>query len=150
MEPRRMLDEMKWMGTTTTTNRDCVDDGAIKRSTSVSSAAMARIREERNFFLLLRVFFFFFFFFSFFFFLSYYKGYSLHDCKLKNTQECTTQMLTSKPMYKENKCMWGCITWCKSETTIKPCVYACSQDLKFTIKQVLELLVPSSFRSFGT
>jgi hypothetical protein len=28
-------------------------------------------------------------------------------------------------MYKENKCMWGCITWCKSYTIIKPCVCMC-------------------------
>jgi hypothetical protein len=65
---------------------------------------------------------FFFLFFFFFFFQSCYKGNSLHDCKLKNTQECTAQMLTSKPMYKESKCMWGCITWCRSCTAIKPCV----------------------------
>ncbi len=67
----------------------------------------------------------FFFLFFFFFFQSCYKGNSLHDCKLKNTQECTAQMLTSKPMYKESKCMWGCITWCRSCTAIKPCVCVC-------------------------
>jgi hypothetical protein len=66
--------------------------------------------------------FFFLFFFFFFFFQSCYKGNSLHDRKLKNTQECTAQMLTSKPMYKESKCMWGCITWCRSCTAFKPCV----------------------------
>ncbi len=74
-------------------------------------------------------------------------------------------MLTSKPMYKESKCMWGCITWCRFYTTIKPCVcgvalpgvdfilqsnlvcvrvHACSQDLKLVVKQTLELLAPSS------
>jgi len=58
-------------------------------------------------------------------------------------------MLTSKPMYKKNKCMWGCITWCKSCIAIKHCVCvcACSQDLKLVVKQVLELLAPSSFRA---
>jgi hypothetical protein len=54
--------------------------------------------------------FFFIILFFFFFFQSYYTGYSLHDYKLKNTQECIAQMLTSKPMYKESKCIWGCIT----------------------------------------
>jgi hypothetical protein len=34
-------------------------------------------------------------------------------------------MLTSKPMYKENKCMWGYITWCRSYIAIKPCVCVC-------------------------
>ncbi len=34
----------------------------------------------------------------FFFFQRCQKGNSLHDCKLKNTHECTTQMLTSKPV----------------------------------------------------
>jgi len=73
---------------------------------------------------------FFFFYFMFLLLLlllfqSCCKGYSLHDCKLKNTQECTTQMLTSKPMYKENKYMWGCITWCRSCIRIKPCVCVC-------------------------
>jgi hypothetical protein len=106
-----------------------------------------RVEEIFFFFLLLHVFFILFFFF---FYQSYYKGYSLHDYKFKNTQECTAQMLTSKPMYKESKCMWGCITWCRSCTTIKPCVCVCSQDLKLAIKQVLELLVPSSLRSSET
>jgi hypothetical protein len=61
-------------------------------------------------------------------------------------------MLTSKPMYKESKCMWGCITWCRSCIAIKPCVCVCmcSQDLKLAVKQALELLAPSSFRSSGT
>ncbi len=98
------------------------------------------------FFLLLHVFF---FFFLFFFFQSCYMGYSLHDYKLKNTHECTAQMLTSKPVYRESKCMWGCITWCISCTVIKPCVcvHACSQDLKLAVKQALELHAPSSLRS---
>jgi len=84
-----------------------------------------------------------------FFFQSYYTSYSLHDYKLKNTQECITQMLTSKPIYKESKCMWGCITRCRSCTIIQPCVCvcACSQDLKLAIKQALELLALSSFQS---
>ncbi len=84
------------------------------------------------------------------FFQNYYKGYSLHDYKFKKIQECTTQRLTSKPMYKERKCMWGCTTWCKYYTTIKPCVCACSQDLKLAVQQALELLVPSSLQSFRT
>lgn len=93
----------------------------------------------------------FFFLFFFFFFQSCYKGNSLHDCKLKNTQECTAQMLTSKPMYKESKCMWGCITWCRSCTAFKPCVCVyVPQDLKLAVKQALELLAPSSLRSSGT
>jgi len=66
--------------------------------------------QKKEFFFLLRVFKIFILFFFFFFFQSYYKGYSLHDCKLKNRQECIAQMLTSKPMYKESKCMWGCLT----------------------------------------
>jgi hypothetical protein len=42
-----------------------------------------------------RIFFFFYFMFFLiilllFFFQSYYKGYSQHDCKLKNVQKCTT------------------------------------------------------------
>jgi hypothetical protein len=62
-----------------------------------------------------------------------------------------TQMLISKPMYKKSRCMWGCIPWCRSCTIIEPCVCVCtcSQDLKLVVKQALELLVPSSFRSFG-
>ncbi len=68
------------------------------------------------------------------------------------TQECTAQMLTSKPMYKESKCMWGCITWCKfcisSIPCVCVCVCTCSQDLKLAIKQALELLILSSLRSF--
>jgi hypothetical protein len=39
-------------------------------------------------------------------------------------------MLTSKPMYKENKCMWGCITWCRSCTAIKLCVCVCGHAPK--------------------
>ncbi len=81
---------------------DCVGKDNAERSRSTSFVVMACKREERNFFLLLHVFFFFLFFF-FFFFQSCYKGYSLQDCKLKDTEECTTWMLTSKPMYKENK-----------------------------------------------
>jgi hypothetical protein len=70
--------------------------------------------EKREFFSFTSCFcFFIILFFFFFFFKSYYKGYSLHDYKLKNTQECIAQMLTLKPMYKESKCMWGCITWCR-------------------------------------
>jgi len=112
--------------------------------------------KKKDFFFLLRVFII--IIIIIFFFQSYYKGNSLHDYKLKNTQKCTPQMLTSKPMYKERKCMWGCITWCRSCIVIKPCVCVCvcvcvcmcSQDLKLVIKQGLELLIPSSFRSFGT
>jgi hypothetical protein len=78
---------------------DCVGDGAIEQSASTSFVVMACIKEKRCFFpstsCFLKIIFFFFFFF---FHQSYYKGYSLHDYKLKNTQECTTQMLTSKPM----------------------------------------------------
>jgi len=109
--------------------------------------------EEKNFFFFLFRVSFKIIILFFFLFQSCYKGNSLHDYKLKNTQECTTQMLTSKLMYKESKCMWGCITWCKSCTAIKPCVCVCvctcSQDLKLVIKQALELLAPSSFRSSG-
>jgi hypothetical protein len=43
----------------------------------------------------------------------------------KTHKECTTQMLTLKPIYKEIKCMWGWITWCRSSTAIKPCVCVC-------------------------
>ncbi len=90
-------------------------------------------REERIFFLLFHVLI---FFFSFFF-QNYYKG--LHECKFKNTQECIAKMLTSKPMYKENKCIWGCITWCRFCTVIKPCVCVC----------VLPRLKAGSKTSFG-
>ncbi len=84
---------------------DCVGDGAIEQSASTSFVVMACIKEKRCFFpstsCFLKIIFFFFFFF---FHQSYYKGYSLHDYKLKNTQECTTQMLTSKPMQKVSVC----------------------------------------------
>jgi hypothetical protein len=45
-------------------------------------------------------------------------------------------------MYKESKCMWGCITWCRSCTAIKPYVHVC----------VYVLLRPKvgSKTSFGT
>ncbi len=89
----------------------------------MSSTTMACKREERIFFSSTSCCFFIFFFF--FFFQSCYKGSSLHDYKFKNTQECIAQMLTSKPMYKESKCMWGCITQCRFYTTIKPCVCVC-------------------------
>jgi hypothetical protein len=93
----------------TTMNGDYADDGTTEWSTSTSFTTMVCKRE--------------FFFFSFFFFFqSYYKGNSLYDYKLKNTHECTTQMLTSKPMYKESTCTWGCITGCRSCIVIKPCV----------------------------
>jgi hypothetical protein len=128
-------------------------NNTTERPVSTSVAMMAWRRKERNFFLLLHVFIYLFIIiiFFFFFFQNCYKDYSLHDCKLKITHECTIQMLTSKPMYKESKYMWGCITWCRSCTTIKPCVCvcACSQDLKLAVKQALELLAPSSFQSSG-
>ncbi len=44
-----------------------------------------RVEEKKEFFFLFRVFLFFFILFFFFLFQSCYKGYSLHDCKLKNT-----------------------------------------------------------------
>ncbi len=92
--------ELQWMSNGMATERNEMDDNcAVERSAFVSSMMMVCKREEGNVFLLLRVF----FLVLFFFFQSCYKGYSLHDYKLKNTQECTTQMLTSKPMYKENK-----------------------------------------------
>ncbi len=130
------------------TGGDYASNDTVERSASMSSVAMACKREEKflffftSFFFLIKILFF------FFFFQSCYKGNSLHDYKLKNTQECTTQVLTSKPMYKENKCIWGCITWCRSCIAIKPCVCVCvctcSQDLKLAVKQTLELLAPSS------
>jgi hypothetical protein len=40
-------------------------------------------------------------------------------------------MLTSKPMYKESKCMWGFITWCRSCTVIKPCACMCPFSLTY-------------------
>jgi hypothetical protein len=73
-------------------------------------------------------------------------GYSLHDCKLKN------QMLTSKPMYEENKCMWVTspgVDLVLQSNLVCVCVCACSQDLKLVVKQALELLTPSSLQSFG-
>ncbi len=123
-----------------------VSNDATEWSALVSSTTMACRKEG---FLLLCVFLFVFFILFFFFFQRCYKGYSLHDYKFKNTQECIAQMLTSKPMYKESKCIWGCITWCRSCIAIKPCVCVCSQDLKVRVKQALELLTPSSFWNFG-
>jgi hypothetical protein len=106
----------------TRTAADYASDCAIERSTSASSVVMACRRKKRIFFsiscfIIIILF--------FFFFQSCYKGYSLHDYKLKNTKECTAHMLISKPMYKENKCIWGYITWCRSCITIKPCVCVC-------------------------
>jgi hypothetical protein len=45
-------------------------------------------------------------------------------------QKHIAQMLTSKPMYKESKCMWGCITQCRSSIAIKPCVSVCARAPK--------------------
>jgi hypothetical protein len=116
-----MLNEMGgWMVTTTSMDNNCTGNGAAERSMSTSSASMVCRREEffssfTSCFFIINILF-------FFFFQSCYMGYSLHDYKLKNTQECTAQMLISKPMYKESKCMWGCITWCRFCTVIKTCV----------------------------
>ncbi len=49
--------------------------------------------------------------------------------------------------------MWGCITWCRSCITIKPFVCVCMCMLprpKVGNEQALELLAPSSLRSFET
>ncbi len=121
---------------------------ALQNDPHLRALQQWHVEKKKFFFLLLCIF----FILHFFFFQNCYKGYSLHDYKLKNTQECTAQMLTSKLMYKESKCMWGCITWCRSYITIKPCVCvcACSQDLKLAIKQALELFVPSSLRNSET
>jgi len=127
------------------TDDEYIDDDTGKRSTSVNFTMMACRKEEI-------IFFFYFFFFLLFFFQSCYKGYSLHDYKLKNTHECTAHMLTSKPMYKENKCIevasLGVDLVLNQTLCVCVCVHA-PQDLKLAIKQPLELLVPSSFRSFG-
>jgi hypothetical protein len=78
---------MKWMATTMDCNGNCASDDIVKQSTSVSFGAMACKREKKiYFFILLRVFIIIIFFF---FFQNSCKGYSLHDYKLKNTQECT-------------------------------------------------------------
>ncbi len=93
-------------------------------------------------------------FFFLFFLQSCYKGNSLHDCKLKNTQECTAQMLTSKPILMIKTHVQGKqvyvglhhlvqILYCNQTL----CVCTCSQDLKLAVKQALELLAPSSLRS---
>jgi ATP-dependent Zn protease len=87
--------KMEW----TMTTMDCVSNNIREQSASANSAMMTCWKEEFFFFLPLCVFFLIIFFF--FFFQSYYKGYSFHDCKLKNTHKCTAQMLTSKPMYKQ-------------------------------------------------
>jgi hypothetical protein len=107
---------MKW----TTTMTDYADGNIAEWSAFLSSTAMACKREQRIYFFFYMVFFYIIIFLLLF--QNFYKSYSLHDYKLKNTQECIAHMLTSKPMYKENKCMWGCITWCKSCTTITLCV----------------------------
>jgi hypothetical protein len=103
------------------TNNNCTCNGTIEWFASVSFATMACRRKERNFFLLFRVFFF-----------SSSSSSSRVATKVTHymtasskTQECIAQMLTSKPMYKESKCMWGYITWCKSCIVIKPCVCVC-------------------------
>jgi hypothetical protein len=74
-----------------------ISDSVAERFASTSSATMACKKELRIFFFLLHGFLKILFFFLF---QSCYKGYSLHDYKFKNTHKCTTQMLTSKPMYK--------------------------------------------------
>jgi hypothetical protein len=105
------------------TNNNFTCNGTIERFASVSFATMACRRKERNFFLLLRVFFSFSSSFSFSKATTKVTHYMTTSSK---TQECIAQMLTSKPMYKENKCMWGYITWCKSCIVIKPCVCVCA------------------------
>jgi hypothetical protein len=115
---RMEQNEMKW----TMTVMDCDGNYVAERSTSMSCAMMVCKRKERFFFF---YFVFLFIFFFFFFFQSYYKGYSLHDCKLKNTQKCIAEILTSKTMCKEIKCIWGYITSCRSCIVIKPFVCVC-------------------------
>jgi hypothetical protein len=96
---------------------DYVGGDVAEQFVSTSSVTMVCWRKERNFFFLLCVFF---IIYSLFFlcFQSCCKGYSLHDYKLKNTQEDIAQMLTSKPMYKENK-FWSSFVatplWAKCE-----------------------------------
>jgi hypothetical protein len=114
----------QWNGT------DCNYDGLHQRQHYIMICVRElyndSVQERKEFFFLLCGFFNIIILFFFFFFQSCYKGYSLHDCKLKNTHECIiARMLTSKPVYKESKCMWGCITWCRSCTIIKPCVCVC-------------------------
>jgi hypothetical protein len=104
-KPQRTLDETTMDVKRNKMDNHCTYNNVAKQSTSTSCIAMVCKRED-------------FFFPSilfakkilFVFFLGYYKGYSLHDNKFKNTWECIAQMLTSKPMYKERKCMWGYIT----------------------------------------
>jgi hypothetical protein len=73
------------------TMMDCVGGDAVERSTSVNSMTMMCRREKKFFFLLFHVFkkrn------FLFFFFESYYKGYSLHDCKLKTNKSAQLDAL---------------------------------------------------------
>jgi hypothetical protein len=59
------------------------DSNTIKQFVSMSSSMMVCRRKEKFLFFFYFVGFFFILFF--FFFQSYYKGYSLHDYKLKNT-----------------------------------------------------------------
>ncbi len=91
-------------------------------------------------------------FFFFFFFLSCYKGQSLRDYNLKNTQECIAQMLTSKTHVQKKQMYVGLhhlVLILYYNQTLCACMRACSQDLKLAVKQALELFTPSSFQSFG-
>jgi len=71
--------------TTKTIDDKCDDNNAAEQSTVASCAAMACRKEEINF-----VFTLCFLKKIIFFLYNYYKGNSLHDYNLKNTQDYTT------------------------------------------------------------
>jgi hypothetical protein len=68
--------------TTTMIATNC--DNIVERCTSASFIAMVCKKSKEMFFF----YFMFFIIILFFFFKNCYKGYSLHDYKFKNTQEC--------------------------------------------------------------
>jgi hypothetical protein len=58
---------------------------ALQNDPHLRALQQWHVEKKKFFFLLLCIF----FILHFFFFQNCYKGYSLHDYKLKNTQECT-------------------------------------------------------------
>jgi hypothetical protein len=96
-------------------------DGQWQRSKAIyvhelSNDGVKKTKKTKKFFYFMN------FFYSLLFLLELLQGLLTTWLQAQNTLECIAQMLTSKPMYKESKCMWGCITWCKFCIAIKPCV----------------------------
>jgi len=68
---------------------DCVDNDAAKWSASTNFKKWRAEEKRENFFSFISCFIIIIIIIIYLFFQSCYKDYSLHDCKLKNTQECT-------------------------------------------------------------